>query len=72
MSDPYLLLIKDLIIQKDKNNDRLQKVNKKDMCNIKKKLLKHVNNLRIIKDLLYLMDHDTFDNQTKRYVIPNN
>ena len=31
-----------------------------------------MNNLRIIKDLLYLMDHDKFGNQTKRYVMPKN
>ena len=35
-------------------------------------MLKHVKNLRIIKDLLNLMDHDKFGNQTKRYVMPKN
>ena len=72
MSDPNMRWIKDLIIQKDKNNIRLPKMNKKDLCNIRKKFLKHVNNLRIIKDLLYLMDHDKFGNQTKSYVMPKN
>ena len=72
MSDPNLRWIKELIIKRDQNNGRTPKVNKKELVNVQKKLLKHIKNLRIIKDLIYLLDHDKFGNQTRRYVMPKN
>ena len=66
MSDTNLRWVKELIIKST------PKVNKKELCNIKKKLLKHTKSLWIIKDLIYLLDHDYFGNQTRRYVMPKN
>ena len=48
------------------------KINKRDLNNKQKQLLKYLPNLTIIKNLIYLVDGDKFGNMRQRYLIPRN
>ena len=39
---------------------------------MQKKLLKHLPNLKIVKNLIYLVDDDKFKNKRQRYLIQRN
>ena len=47
-------------------------MNKKDLNNIQKKMLKYLPNLKIIKDFIYLVDEDKSGNKRRRFLIPRN
>ena len=59
MSDPNLRWIKNIINYKSSNGNKI-KVPKKNLDTIQKKLLKQLPNLKIIKNLTYLVDEDKF------------
>ena len=64
--------MKNIILAKRTNNERF-KLDKNDPnTNIKKKLLKQLPSLKIIKDLIYLVDEDKFKNKRYRYLMPRN
>ena len=57
MPDPNLKWLKIVIESKERSQD-IYKIIKKDLNNIQKKLLKYLPNLKIIKNLIYLVDKD--------------
>ena len=71
MSDPNLRWIRNIIISKSNNGSKI-KVPKKDLDTIHKKLLQQLPNLKIIKNLIYLVHDDKFGNKRNRYVMPSN
>ena len=49
------------------------KINKKELDNnIQRKLLKYLPHLKIIKNLIFLVDEDKYGNKRHRYVMPKN
>ena len=60
MSDPNLRWIRNIIISKSSSG---KKVPKKNLDTIQKNLLKQLSNLKIIKNLIYLVDEDKFGNK---------
>ena len=71
ISDPNLKWIRDIMKSKDSSRKKA-KVNNKDLTTVQKKLLKHLPNLQISKDLIYLVDEDKFGNKRNRHVMPSN
>ena len=64
--------MKNISISKGSNTSREKfKFDKKDPnTNIKMKLLRHLSNLHIVKDLIYLVDEDKYKNKRYRYLMP--
>ena len=60
MSDPNLRWLKNIILAKRTNKERFEFDKRDPNTNIKKKLLKQLPNLKLIKDLIYLVDEDKF------------
>ena len=71
MSVPNLKWLKTIIETKERSQNKYQ-INKKDLNNIQKKLLKYLPNKKIIKNLIYLVDEDKFKNKRHRYLMPRN
>ena len=68
MSDPNLKWLKPIIMSKETIKEILRLDKKGPSTNIKRKLLKHMPNLQIIKDLIYLVDEDKFKNKRCIYL----
>ena len=71
MSDGNLRWLKEVIQQRETNNDR-PKTKRKGLIPTQKKLLKYLPSFIILKDLIYFVDEDKFGNERHRYVMPKN
>ena len=71
MSDPNLKWLKTIIQAKERSKNKY-KVNKKDLNNIQRRLMKYMPNLKITKNVIYFADEDKFGSNQQRYVIPRN
>ena len=69
MSDPNLKRMKTIIQAKERSGNKI-KINKNYLNIVRKKLLKHLLNLKIIKNLIYLVDDEKFGKKRQRYLIP--
>ena len=72
MSDPNLRWLKIIILAKKTSKEKFELDKRDPNTNIKKKLRKHMPSLKIIKDLIYLVDEDKFKNKRYRYLMPRN
>ena len=70
MSDSNLRWFKNIILAKRTSKEKFELDKRDPHTNIKKKLLKQLPNLKIIKDLIYLVDKDKFKNKRYRYPMP--
>ena len=71
MSDQNLKWLKTIIQAKERSKKKY-KINKKDLNNIQKKLLKLKMSLKVIKNLIYFVDEDKFGNKIQIYVMLRN
>ena len=72
MSDPNLKWLKTIIVSKGPTKERFILYKKDPNSNIRKKLIKQLPNLQIIKNLIYLVNEDKFNNKRYIYLMPRN